>query len=591
MWTDWLTRLIPPNGPEAEGDANQRFLKAVAEAKAREAELRPLYDQLTFARRVAESEVPIDRATVPLNLALGPDKVKELAAQVKLSPYLKDNLQTLMLHYREDVQALQRAERAVEELAKRPRLRVSEEALGETQGLFASLAAGREQFRDYPLFYQLLGGAAGPAPSELAEPPADDLPGDLAGFFTEEPAEPSPAVPVVPRTVPDTADLASPENLLPLLPVPPVTLEVGLDLVPLVDPELGGDLMARVVPMRVKIAMELGFVMPGMQFRDNLNLRPNTYRILVRELPVATGELLTGYMLAVEQTITDTSEELVGFSTVEPAFGKPAYWVTGREAKRALRLGYLVIDPVNVLIAHLDETVRRHAHEMISLDEVHLMVEHLAERMPHAVSAVYGSKVELPEYHLLLKGLLRERVSIRDQAGILESVAHAIKPLQMESMAPSPVMFNVMLDAQQPHQVEKIMGVVPRAQSRSEGDGLLGQVRIGLSRQICQSVANDEGILDVVTLDVRTEETLLDALHAGNQQDLALPPGTHDQLVRRLTEACAGLEVPVLLVQPRLRSVIKRLTMRALPRLTVLSFAEIHPDFRAQSIDRVSLSE
>jgi hypothetical protein len=588
MWTDWLTRLIPPNGPEAEGDTNQRFVKAVAEAKAREAELRPLYDQLTFARRVAESEVPIDRATVPLNLALAPDKVKELAAQVKLSPYLKDNLQTLMLHYREDVQALQRAERAVEELAKRPRLRVSEDALVETQGLFASLAAGREQFRDYPLFYQLLGGAAGPVAPELAEPAADDLPGDLTGFFTGESAEPTPAVP---RVVPDTADFASPESLLPLLPVPQVTLEVGLDLVPLVDPELGGDLMSRVVPMRVKIAMETGFVMPGMQFRDNLNLRPNTYRILVRELPVATGELLTGYMLAVEQTITDTSEELVGFSTVEPAFGKPAYWVTGREAKRALRLGYLVIDPVNVLIAHLDETVRRHAHEMISLDEVHLMVEHLAQRIPHAVAAVYGNKVELPEYHLLLKGLLRERVSIRDQAGILESVAHAIKPLQMDSMTPSPVMFNVMMDAQQPQQVEKIMGVVPRAQSRNEGDGLLAQVRIGLSRQICQSVANDEGILDVVTLDLRTEETLLDALQAGNQQELALPPGTHDQLVRRLTEACAGLEVPVLLVQPRLRSVIKRLTMRALPRLTVLSFAEIHPDFRAQSIDRVSLSD
>ncbi|MNS57870.1 Flagellar biosynthesis protein FlhA [compost metagenome] len=362
----------------------------------------------------------------------------------------------------------------------------------------------------------------------------------------------------------------------------------------MVDPNLGGDLMDRVVPMRTNIAMELGFIMPGVQFRDNLNLRPNTYRILVRELPVATGELLTGYMLAVEQTITDTSEELVGFSTVEPAFGKPAYWVTGREAKRASRLGYLVIEPINVLIAHLDETVRRHAHEILSLDEVQLMLEHLSTRIPHAVSAVYGSKLELPEYHLLLKGLLRERVSIRDQAGILESVAHAIKPLQMESMTPSPVMFNVMLDAQPQflgQQVEKLMTAVPRAQSRNEGDGLLSQVRIGLSRQICQSVASDEGILDVVTLDVRTEETLLDALQVGNQQELALPPGTHDQLVRRLTEACAGLEVPVLLVQPRLRSVIKRLTMRALPRLTVLSFAEIHPDFRAQSIDRVSLSE
>lgn len=588
MWTDWLTRLIPPNGPEAEGDANQRFLKAVAEAKAREAELRPLYDQLTFARRVAESEVPIDRATVPLNLVLGPDKVKELAAQVKLSPYLKDNLQTLMLHYREDVQALQRAERAVEELAKRPRLRVSEDALVETQGLFASLAAGREQFRDYPLFYQLLGGAPGPSAPEADEPPTADLPGDLAGFFSDVPAEPAAPAPTL---VPDTADLADPKTLLYMLGAPPVTLEVGLDLVPLVDPHLGGDLMARVGPMRMNIVQELGFVMPGMQFKDNLNLRPNTYRILVRDLPVATGELLTGYMLAVEQTITDTTEALVGFSTVEPAFGKPAYWVTGREAKRASRLGYLVIDPVNVLIAHLDETVRRHAHEMISLDEVHLMVEHLSQSMTQAVSVVYGNKLELPEYHLLLKGLLRERVSIRDQATILESVAHAIKPLQMESMAPSPVMFNVMLDAQQPQQVEKLMGVVPRAQNRNEGDGLLAQVRIGLSRQICQSVASDEGVLDVVTLDARAEETLLDALHASNHQDLALPPGVHDQLVRRLTEACAGLEVPVLLVQPRLRSVIKRLTMRALPRLTVLSFAEIHPDFRAQSIDRVSLSE
>ncbi|MBM3268379.1 MAG: flagellar biosynthesis protein FlhA [Candidatus Sericytochromatia bacterium] len=353
-------------------------------------------------------------------------------------------------------------------------------------------------------------------------------------------------------------DLKNPENVMKMLGVPPLTLELGLDLVPLVDPGLGGELMDRVVPMRVSIALDMGFVMPGIQFKDNLNLRPNAYQILVKGNVVAAGELLVGYMLAIQQATTDTTQELVGFPTVDPAFSKPAVWVAGAEAQRAAQLGYLIQDPTNVLTAHLEEVVRAHAHEILSREEVKMMLNRLQEKAPITVKELVPEILSLGEVQRVLQALLKERVSIRDLATILEKLADYGK-MTKESFV------------------------------------LTELVRQALSRNICTQLANEDNVIEVITLDPAVEGNVLQAIQQGPQgPTLALNPQIAQLILARLgtvyNEATARGQNPCLLVSPPVRAHVKSLIERNFPVMAVISFAEINPKFRIQQVGQVSIA-
>ncbi|MEB3238068.1 MAG: flagellar biosynthesis protein FlhA [Candidatus Sericytochromatia bacterium] len=353
-------------------------------------------------------------------------------------------------------------------------------------------------------------------------------------------------------------DLKNPENVMKMLGVPPLTLELGLDLVPLVDPGLGGELMDRVVPMRVAIALDLGFVMPGIQFKDNLNLRPNAYQILVKGNTVATGELLVGYMLAIQLNTTDLSQELVGFPTSDPAGNRPAVWVAGAEAQRAAQLGYLIQDPTNVLTAHLEEVVRAHAHEILSREEVKMMLNRLQERAPITVKELVPEVLALGEVQRVLQSLLRERVSIRDLATIAEKLADFGKMTK-------------------------------------DVFTLTELVRQQLSRNICASVADDEGRIDVITLDPAVEGAIQQAIQPGPQgPTLALNPQIAQLMLARLAgvvnEALAKGQNPAVLVSPIVRPHVKNLVDRNFPNLSVLSYSEINAKFKVQAIGAVSIA-
>jgi flagellar biosynthesis protein FlhA len=353
-------------------------------------------------------------------------------------------------------------------------------------------------------------------------------------------------------------DLKNPETVMKMIGVPPLTLELGLDLVPLVDPALGGELMDRVVPMRVNIAMEMGFIMPGIQFKDNLNLRPNTYQILVKQNVVAQGELLVGYMLAIQTAQTDTSEELVGFPTTEPAFGKPAVWVAGAEAQRASQLGYMVQDPTNVLIAHLDEVVRAHSSEILSREEVQIMLNKIRERAPTTVKELVPDKMELGEVQRVLQNLLKERISIRDLTTILEKLSDFSK------MVKDPFILTEL-------------------------------VRATMARQICASLADDEAMIHVITLDPRAEQQMRDAILQGpTGQQLALNPQIRKMITDRLSMAYQDASTqgytPAVLCDPAVRPFIKPMMESMLPTLSVLSYNEIHPKFKVQTVGNVSMS-
>lgn len=580
MWKDWWNRLYTANGGPTPDEARSTFERALEEAKAREESSRPLFEQLAFALRIAESPIPIDRATIPLHLSLGPDKVKELAAQIKLSPFLKNNIQALVHHYREDQRELANAERASALLAQEPTLYIRAESVQLLFSLFHFLPASREQFRDYPLFYQLFGGAEFTLDSPLAE-----VPEDLRFFLSDSPTPGGDAYD--PSEDDDLDDGANPEMILNLIEVVPLALEVGLDLVPLIDPVLGGELLGRLGLIRLEVARDLGFVMPGVQFRHALQMRASAYGIRVRGNTVASGELMVGYHLAIETPETDASDHaLVGFATTDPALGLPATWVTRAEGQRAAKLGYLVLDCAQVLVRHLDEVVRAHAHELLSLEDVSVMLDRLRERSPQTVDAVVGEKLELADYQLILKNLLRERVSIRDQQTILERLAHAARPVHPFYLADR--------FGDNKASIENIMLMEISAQIRPLNDPMIltETVRQALSRQICAGLADAHGVLDVVQLAPQVEQVIMDAVQtSATGQTLVLAPGTRDLLVNRLLAELGRLERPVLLCDPRTRPFVKQVTTRALPRLTVLSHAELHPQYRVQSVGTVSLIE
>lgn len=566
-------------------DRRAEFRQAIEAAKQRESLARPLFEQLAFALRTAESPVPIDRATVPLDLALGPGRIKELAAQIKLSVYLKFNITALLDHFRDNQQELHKAERAADLLEARPDLAVQPEALDIIHGLYRNLLASREMFRDYPLFYELFAtlpfeGHEGEGARAVV--PRAAVPDELAHLVTDE--EPV-GVGAEFMSNADDDDLLNPEALLPTLSVPSVELELGLDLIPLVDPALGGELIARVGPMRADIAMSLGFICPGIRLSDNVELRPNAYVIRVRGNVVAEGELMLGYRLAVENPHAEPMPEAIaGFPTRDPATRRPALWVPRAAGTRLKNMGHTVLECLELLALHLEVTLRRHAHEMFSLEELVAMLDFLRERHAQTIEAVLPEKLELADYHLILRNLLREQVSIRDQVTILETLAVAAKPVHPFYLSDQ--------FGQNRATVEQLMLLEMAAQIRPLTDPrvLTEVVRRALGRQLCAALASDDQTLDVVMLDASVEGLIMNGVQTNAQgQNLYLEPAQKDTLVARLVAQCGHMDVPVVLCEPRIRPFIKDLVQRELPHLHVLSFAEIHPQFQVQRVGTVSL--
>lgn len=349
-----------------------------------------------------------------------------------------------------------------------------------------------------------------------------------------------------------------PENVLQVMEVHPLALEMGLDLIPLVDPSQGGDLLDRIVPMRVQIAMELGFVMPGVQFKDNLNLKPNEYGIKVKGIEVTRGEILMGYMLAIQQPETDISQELVGFPTKDPAFGTPAVWVAGYEAQRAAQLGYMVTDPTNVLITHLAEIVKNYAHEILSRQEVQVMINKVKEKHPVVVKELIPELLSLGDVQKVLQNLIRERVSIRDLSTILEKLTDFAK-------------------------------------LSKEPDVLSELARQSLNRQICNTLSNEQGIIPVITLDPKVEQAVQESIQQTAQGPvLALNPQISQQIIAKLANevqsATNAGHNPVVLCNPQIRPHVKKLTERNFPALVVISYNEVAPKIKIQSIGNVAIS-
>ncbi|MDI3525738.1 MAG: flagellar biosynthesis protein FlhA, partial [Candidatus Atribacteria bacterium] len=225
-------------------------------------------------------------------------------------------------------------------------------------------------------------------------------------------AEKAPEIEELPRSVEDIAQM---------IEVDPIELEVGYGLIPLVDPQSGGGLLRRITQMRVNLAREKGFVVPPIRVRDNLHLQPNEYVIKIRGVEVARGEILPNHYLAIHPESREVKIE--GIPTKEPAFQLPAYWVNEARREKAEMMGFTLVDPESVLITHLSEVVKKHAHELITRQDVRLLLEQVKKTNQAVVEELIPSLMTVGEVQKVLQYLLMEGVSIRDLPMILEALA------------------------------------------------------------------------------------------------------------------------------------------------------------------------
>jgi flagellar biosynthesis protein FlhA len=344
-----------------------------------------------------------------------------------------------------------------------------------------------------------------------------------------------------------------PENVLPLLSVETIELELGSNLVPLALPEEGGDLAERVGGVRKQIALELGLILPTVRIRDNLQLRANTYQIKIKGATVATHDLYPNCVLAMDSGLA--VQQFEGIETTEPAFGSPALWISRPLKERAEMAGYIVADPASVLITHLTEIIKTYAAEMLTRQETQKLIEHVKQTDAAAVDELIPNLLTVGEVQKVLQSLLKERVSIRDLATILETLAD----------------------------------FAPRTKDL---DQLTEFARGALSRQLCKQYQDEDGTLRVLTLAPALEQELREAVQAtptGNM--LAIEPTLAQALLRSLSaqveQAAEQGYSPVLLCSGQIRLPLKRLIERSLPGLSLLAYTEIVPKVEVEALGTV----
>jgi len=324
-----------------------------------------------------------------------------------------------------------------------------------------------------------------------------------------------------------------------IMPVDTLGLEVGYRLIPLVDKSQGGELLKRIKGIRKKFAQEVGFLAPPVHIRDNLELKPSSYRITLKGVEVGTGEAINGQFLAINPGMA--SGTLPGQQTTDPAFGLPAVWIEASLRDEAQNLGYTVVDAGTVVATHLNHLITTHASELLGRMEVQALLDHLGKESPKLVEDLVPKVVSLSTLQKVLQNLLIEGVHIRDMRTIIETLSE-------------------------------------HAGQTQDPNDLTALVRIALGRAIVQQLFPGTNELSVMTLDNRLERLLMQALGAGGD-GTGIEPGLADTIAQQAYNASQQQEAmghtPVLLVPGPLRVLLSRFLRRALPQLKVLSHSEI----------------
>jgi flagellar biosynthesis protein FlhA len=345
-------------------------------------------------------------------------------------------------------------------------------------------------------------------------------------------------------------------DLAQLLRLEDLTLEIGFQLIPMVDEKQGGQLLNRVRALRRHLSAEMGFLVPPVHISDNLRLKPREYLFSLRGMEIGRWATEGAQMLAVSGD--SNRRPLAGKETREPAFGVPAVWIAPALEDQANAAGYSVVDTVTVITTHLGELIRRHAYELLGRAETKRLMDTLNESHPKLLEELVPKLLTLGEVERVLEQLLRERVSILDLGAILEALLETA-PLNKNVVA------------------------------------LVEAARQALGRRLVQPMLDGEGQLPVLLLDGELEEGILATLSPDSGQRLLTSSGAPGvPVVRRLTDslrrlipASSAAVLPVLLVPSPARYYVKRWLEPFLPRLAVISAAEIPPEIRLRPVGTV----
>lgn len=331
-----------------------------------------------------------------------------------------------------------------------------------------------------------------------------------------------------------------PENVTQLLQVELIGIELGYGLVPLVDTSQGGDLLERVVMIRRQCALDLGIIVPVIRIRDNIQLGTNEYVIKIKGVEVAKGEVMLDHVMAL--STNEVQGNVQGIATTEPTFGLPAIWVTENEREKAELLGYTTVDAPSVIATHLTETIKRHAAELLTRQQVQTLLDNLKQQQPALVDETVPKLFSLGELQKILANLLRENIPIRDMGTILETLSDK--------------------------------GTVVR-----DPDLLTEYVRRALCRAISKRFVPDDRA-HVITLDPsleiliaeKTKQTEQGSYVALTQDEIQRIYSNLQQMIEKMNEM--GV-TPIVLTTPLVRRQFKSVTESMVPDLIVLSYNEL----------------
>ncbi|MCL1929293.1 MAG: flagellar biosynthesis protein FlhA [Treponema sp.] len=354
------------------------------------------------------------------------------------------------------------------------------------------------------------------------------------------------------------SDAAKPREetaeMSPVVPLDPLSLELGYGLIPLVDRGKGAELLERVQRVRRESALDLGLVIPRIRIIDNMRLEPSEYCLKIKGVDVGRGKIRMEHFLCINPG--GVKEELPGEKTRDPAFGLPALWVSADKREEAERAGYTVVDPPSIIATHLTEIIKHHASEILGRQETQAILDALKKDYPAVVEDALKS-LTLGQIQKVIQNLLKEQVSIRNMTAILEALADY-----------GPVTKDAQL--------------------------LTEKARQSLSRQLCLQYADTEKILRVLTIEPVLEQKIIDSrVETASGVISALDPPVHNGWIKALTRAITAVQeqgwLPVTLCSEAARFLVKSSTSRELPELVVLSVPEIVNEINVEAVGEIRI--
>lgn len=346
-----------------------------------------------------------------------------------------------------------------------------------------------------------------------------------------------------------------PENVMNLISVEPMEVEIGYGLIPLADERNGGDLLQRIASVRRQCAIEMGIIVQPIRIRDNLQLKNNEYILKIRGTVIVSSELMPNMLLCMDPS--GESGTMPGIKTIEPTFGLPAVWINADQKEEAEIRGFTVVDPITVMVTHLTETIKSHAHELLGRQEVKMIVDNMKEKYSTVVEELIPDLMTIGEVQKVLQNLLREKVPVKDTVTIFESLAD-------------------------------------NSRNTKDIELLTEYVRFAMARTICNTVVDENRTVTVITLDPQIENIIANNTQKSLQGSFpSVDPETTTRILEKIRQTIDSVyfynNQPIILVSPNIRPVFRKLIEMVFPHVMVLSLNEIPNDVQIRTEGVVAL--